>query len=36
MVQFLYGDDGKSNTPMTIEAFAALVTEEINKTLKQF
>ena len=31
-----HGDAGKSNQSMTIEAFAALVTEEINKTLKQF
>lgn len=31
-----HGDDGKSNQTMTIEAFANLVQEEINKTLKQF
>lgn len=31
-----HGDDGKSNQTMTIEAFADLVQEEINKTLKQF
>jgi threonyl-tRNA synthetase len=31
-----HGDAGKSNQSMTIEAFAALVNEEINKTLKQF
>ena len=31
-----HGDAGKSNQSMTIEEFAALVQEEINKTLKQF
>lgn len=31
-----HGDAGKSNQSMTIEQFASLVQEEINKTLKQF
>lgn len=31
-----HGDDGKSNQTITIEAFAALVDEEIKKTLKSF
>ncbi len=31
-----HGDDGKSNETMTIDAFAEIVKEEINKTLKQF
>ncbi len=31
-----HGDAGKSNETMTIEQFAALVNEEIAKTLKQF
>ena len=31
-----HGDAGKSNETMTIEQFASLVTEEIQKTLKQF
>ena len=31
-----HGDAGKSNQSMTIEEFAALIQEEINKTLKQF
>ncbi|WP_445711217.1 threonine--tRNA ligase [Flavobacterium sp.] len=31
-----HGDDGKSNQTMTIDAFADLVQDEINKTLKQF
>jgi len=31
-----HGDAGKSNQTMTIEAFAALVQEEVDKTLKTF
>jgi threonyl-tRNA synthetase len=31
-----HGDDGKSNQTITIEAFAAMVDEEIKKTLKSF
>jgi threonyl-tRNA synthetase len=31
-----HGDAGKSNQSMTIEAFAALVQEEVDKTLKTF
>ena len=31
-----HGDSGKSNQTMTIEQFASLVQEEINKTLKSF
>jgi threonyl-tRNA synthetase len=31
-----HGQDGKGNESMTIEQFAALVNEEVNKTLKQF
>ncbi|QYJ67412.1 threonine--tRNA ligase [Flavobacterium litorale] len=31
-----HGDAGKSNQSMTIEAFATVVAEEVNKTLKPF
>jgi threonyl-tRNA synthetase len=31
-----HGDAGKSNETMSVEQFASLVKEEINKTLKQF
>lgn len=31
-----HGDAGKSNQSMTIEEFASIVQEEINKTLKTF
>jgi threonyl-tRNA synthetase len=31
-----HGQEGKGNATMTIEAFAALVSEEVNKTLKTF
>lgn len=31
-----HGDAGKSNESMTIEQFASIVNEEVNRTLKQF
>ena len=30
------GQEGKGNISVTIEQFAAMINEEINKTLKQF
>jgi threonyl-tRNA synthetase len=30
------GHEGKGNISVTIEQFAAMINEEINKTLKQF
>ncbi|UYW00382.1 threonine--tRNA ligase [Flavobacterium agricola] len=31
-----HGDAGKTNETMTVEAFAALINDEVNKSLKQF